>query len=94
MKLLKTYWGSLSKSATGDVLQKRCFEKFAKFTGKSLYQSLFFNKAAGFQRLRIYNLVLYLIRKKQIFTNSLKRHAIIFNLLSANPKLVNSQLIV
>ena len=35
----------LSEAATGGVLQERC-SYFAKFTGKQLCQSLFFNKVA------------------------------------------------
>ena len=37
----------LSEAATGGVLYKNVFLKFAKFTGKHLCQSLFFNKVAG-----------------------------------------------
>ena len=37
----------LSKAATGGVLYKKMFLKFAKFTGKHLCQSLFFNKFAS-----------------------------------------------
>ena len=37
----------LSETATGGVLYKKVFLKFAKSTGKHLYQSLFFNKFAG-----------------------------------------------
>ena len=37
----------LSDAATGGVLRKKVFLKFAKFTGKHLCQSLFFNKFAG-----------------------------------------------
>ena len=59
-----------------------------------------FTRASFLIKLQAFNVSVYitlyftLYGKKQIFTNSLKRHAIIFNLLSANPKLVNSQLIV
>ena len=37
----------LSEAATGGVLYKKVFLKFAKFTGKYKCQSLFFNKFAG-----------------------------------------------
>ena len=37
----------LSEPATGCVLYKKVFLKFAKFTGKYKCQSLFFNKFAG-----------------------------------------------
>ena len=37
----------LSETATGGVLYKKVFLKFAKSTGKHLCQSLFFNKFAG-----------------------------------------------
>ena len=37
----------LSEVATGGVLYKKVFLKYAKFTGEHLYQSLFFNKFAG-----------------------------------------------
>ena len=37
----------LSEAANGGVLYKKVFLKFAKFTGKYLCQSLFFNKFAG-----------------------------------------------
>ena len=37
----------LPEAATGGVLCKKVFLKFAKFTGKHLCQSLFFNKFAG-----------------------------------------------
>ena len=37
----------LSKAATGGVLYKKMFLKFAKFTGKHLCQSLLFNKFAS-----------------------------------------------
>ena len=36
----------LSEAATGGVLYKKVFLKLAKFTGKHLCQSLFFNKFA------------------------------------------------
>ena len=42
------YW--IPEAATRGVLYKKVFlkkKKFAKFTGKHLYQSLFFNKVAG-----------------------------------------------
>ena len=41
--LYKTY----TEAATGGVLQESVFKTFAKFTGKHLCQSLFFNKVAG-----------------------------------------------
>ena len=37
----------VSKAATGGVLLNECSGNFAKFTGKQLCQSLFFNKVAG-----------------------------------------------
>ena len=37
----------LSEAATGGVLYKKAFLKFARSTGKHLCQSLFFNKFAG-----------------------------------------------
>ena len=37
----------IQKQSSGDVLQKGILENFAKFTGKHLCQSLFFNKVAG-----------------------------------------------
>ena len=36
-----------TESGTGGFLWKRCFENFAKFTGKHLCQGLFFNKVTG-----------------------------------------------
>ena len=42
------------KQSPGGVLEKKCFENFAKFTGKHLCQSFFINKVAG------YSLQLYL----------------------------------
>ena len=42
-----TYW--YSEAATGGVLSKKVLKDFAKFTGKHLCQSLFFNKVAGFR---------------------------------------------
>ena len=37
----------LSEATTGGVLYKKVFLKFAKSTGKYLYQSLFLNKFSG-----------------------------------------------
>ena len=36
------------------VYVKRCLKNFAKFTGKHLCQSLFFNKVAGLNCLQVY----------------------------------------
>ena len=35
------------KQSAGGTQQKSILKNFAKFTGKQLYQSLFFNKVAG-----------------------------------------------
>ena len=40
-----------SEAATRGVPKKRCFKNFAKFTGKHLCQSLFFNKEAFTEHL-------------------------------------------
>ena len=43
------YFNTIFKSSRAEVLCKNCvFRNFAKFTGKHLCQSLFFNKVAGF----------------------------------------------
>ena len=46
----------LSEAATGGVLYKKVLLKFAKFTGKHLYQSLFLNKFAGTADIFTYHL--------------------------------------
>ena len=57
----------LSEAATRGVLYKKVFLKFAKFTGKHLCQSLFFNKFAGAADVFTYRLNLkifeYIYRK-------------------------------
>ena len=55
----------LSEAATRGVLYKKVFLKFAKFTGKHLCQSLFFNKFAGAADVFTYRLNL------KIFEHSL-----------------------
>ena len=57
----------LSEAATGGVLYKNVFLKFAKFTGKHLCQSLFFNKFAGAADVFTYRLNL------KIFEHSLQK---------------------
>ena len=48
MTKLKTDQELITEAATEDVLQKKgVLKKFAKFTGKRLCQSLFFNKDEG-----------------------------------------------
>ena len=43
-----TFFRTVSKAATGGILvRKGVLRNFAKFTGKHLCQSLFFNKVAG-----------------------------------------------
>ena len=55
----------LSEAATGGVLYKNVFLKFAKFTGKHLCQGLFLNKFAGATDIFTYGLNL------KIFEHSL-----------------------
>ena len=43
-------WTHYQKQPPELFCKKRCFRNFAKFTGKHLCQSLFFNKAAGLAR--------------------------------------------
>ena len=43
-----------TEEATGAVLKKGVLKKFAKFTGKNLCQSLFFNKVAGLSLAQVF----------------------------------------
>ena len=45
--MLSLFLGTCRSSSPGVLCKKSVFRNFAKFTGKHLYQSLFFNKVAG-----------------------------------------------
>ena len=70
----------ITEAATKGVLCKKVFfRNFTKFTGKHLYQSLFFNKVAD---LRPVNFVKFLLEKLPSKSFLVSRKKILFSLWS------------